>query len=156
MGAFVQLRRKIICQRSNQIRWNGTVRVWRNSCQVMTFSRFLSLTPVLGFLVRNLYKTPHYPPNKTGNARELMLQRCLKGFSTTETLTHKNSEQNDYKTTKTSGSINYVTEASLSANCACQPMSTLKYYYYNHPLTCCLHMHIFGWWYLKGQQPWLV
>ena len=92
----------------------------------MTFSRFLSVTPVLGFLVRNLYKTPHYPPNKTGDAGKLMLRRCLKGFSTTKTLTNKNSGQNDYKTTKISGSINYVTEASLSANCACQPVSTLK------------------------------
>ena len=59
----------------------------------------ISMTPVLGFLVRNLYRTPHYPPNKKGNA----LPRCLKEFLTTKTLTRKNSEQNDYKTAKTSG-----------------------------------------------------
>lgn len=118
----------------------------------------VSVTPILGFLVRNLYKTPHYPPNKKGHARKLMLQRCLKGILTTETLTHKNSEQNNYKTGKTSGSINYVTEASLSANCACQPVSTLILI--TIPLQSSsdvLFTHAHFWLMIfQGQQPWLL
>jgi len=79
----------------------------------------VSMTPVLGFLVRNLYRTPHYPPNK--NAREFKLQRCLKDFFTTESLTQE-LWANHYKKAKTSA-------LSITWPDPCQPVSTLNTYY---------------------------
>lgn len=96
-----------IRERSNQIRWSVTVRVWRNPCEVMTFCRF-RWRLISDFSCEIFTEHLIIRPTRGG-------MRCLKGCLPSETLTHKNSGQNDYISAKTSGSINYVTKP-VSAN----------------------------------------
>ena len=121
--------------------------------KVFTFS-WLADSEEIGRERFNQQMSWDYPPNKTGDARKLMLQLCLKGFSTTETLTQKNSEQNDSVQDSDNFLLHQLCDLSFTR---CKPhvpagvnTKILLSADYNRPLTCCLDMHI------DDNQPWSV